>query len=253
MIELIDRQSILKLNKIFASFIVDVQNVKYNPINDLYSPGIMFVDDNENPRNVSQEECDIWNNERQIEFDQSKDKIDAVSIKDKYIDEIVFKSPTNKADLYTEQLGRGLESFTNNLHWESTIFLLEYPTPWLSQDNDFEPVKKALDYLRSIGVAKDFIGGFKASGQELKELTKSLFWIIRCNASLPDCYFSGIDEYFVGNICKYGNAHFYFYSEKVRQGIIDESENVGLQIIDAVSCYDNFEETNKIEGRQINL
>jgi hypothetical protein len=253
MIELIDRHSILKLNKTFASFIVDIQNVKYNPINNLYSPGTMFVDDSEKPRYVSQEECDIWNKEREVEFNQRKDKIETVSVKDKYINEIVFRFPTNKADEYVDQIGRGLESFTNKLSWKSIMFLLEYPTLWLDQDNDFAPVKKALDHLRSIGVTKDFAGGFKVSGQELKALTKSLFWIIRYNASLPDCYFSGLDKDFVGNICRYGNAHFYFYSEKLRQEVIEEGERIGAQIISEVGCQDNFEETSKIEGRQINL
>lgn len=46
MIELLDRQEIFKLNKIFASFIIEVQEVQYNPmlVFNKYFPELMWVD-----------------------------------------------------------------------------------------------------------------------------------------------------------------------------------------------------------------
>lgn len=249
MIELLDRKSILNLNKTFASFILEVQDAKYNPIHNPNEPGEMYVDDSEKPRYVSQEECDKWNKEEQMEFDQNRDKVETEPIK--FIEERVFTFSEAEIDQYLNNLGNGLENLNKQLDWQSTIFLLDYPTPWLSQDNDYEPVKKALDYLKSIGVTDDFTGGFKANGQELKELTMNLFWIVRCNASLPDCYFSGIEKGFVGDVCKHGNIHFHFYSDTDRQEILNETKEIGLKAIEGIHCYDSFSETSKIDGRQI--
>lgn len=249
MIELLDRNKILHLNKTFASFILEVQDAKYNPIHNPNEPGEMYIDDSEEPRYVSQEECDKWNKEEQLEFDKNSDKIQIDPIK--FIDELIFTFSKTKFDHYLDKLGNGLETLTKQLDWQSIIFLLDYPTPWLSQDNDYEPVKKALDYLRSIGVTDDFTGGFKANGKDLKELTENLFWIVRCNASLPHCYFSGIEKGFVGDVCKHGNIHFHFYSDTDRQEILNETKEIGLKAIEGIHCYDSFSETGKIDGRQI--
>lgn len=251
MIELLDRQSTLKLNKTFTSFIIDVQDAKYNPVHSPYESGTMYFDDSEKPRYVSQDECDKWNKERLSEFNQNKDTADTDTLNDKYIDEVVFTFSEHQIDQYLDKLSNGLDYLTEQLDWKAVIFLLDYPTPWLNQENDYQPVKKALDYIRQIGVSEDFIGGFKVSGQGLKEITKNLFWIIRCNASLPDCYFSGLSTDFSGSICKYGNIHFNFYSRTDRQEIIRAAQDIGLKQIEGSQCLDSFTETGKIEGRRI--
>lgn len=251
MIELLDRKKILDLNRSFSSFIVEVQDAKYNPVHYPNEAGEMHTDDSAEPRYVSQEECDKWNKEEQLKFDQDRDKVEIEPIE--FIDELVFKFPETDIDQYITELSNGLDYLTRQLAWQATIVLLEYPTPWLSQDNNHEPAKKALDYFREIGVTDDFTGGFKASGQELKELTKNLFWITRCNASLPDCYFTGIEKGFVGAICKHGNVHFHFYSNTVRKDILKETREIGLKALDGMHCYDSFSETSKIDGRRIIL
>ncbi len=160
MIELLDRKSILNLNMASASIILEVQDAKYNPIHNQNELGEMYMDDSEKPRFVSQEKCGKWNKEEQMEFDQIRDKVEVELIK--FIEERVFTFPEAEIEQYLDKLGSGLECLNKQLHWQSTIFLLDYPTPWLSQNNDNELVIKALDYLRSIRVIDDFTGGFKA-------------------------------------------------------------------------------------------
>ena len=139
MIELLNRKSILTLNQNFARFIVEVQDVKYNPAHDPYEPGEMYVDDSEDLRFVTQEECDVWNEEEQAEFEKNRDRIDTQP--SKFIDQKVFTLNESEFSHYLQKLGNSIENLTRELKWESTIFLLDYPTPWLSQENDYEPVK----------------------------------------------------------------------------------------------------------------
>jgi hypothetical protein len=253
MIELLERQDIFKLNETFASFIADVQDAKYNPTLDYnkYEPCEMYVDESEELRFVSQQECDEWNSKAFEEHLKNKDNISQISIKERHAGEIAYNFPHDNMEKYIENLANGIVELSNRLQWKAVIFLLDYSTPWLHQDNDYKPVKKALDYLKKIGTSTNFNGGFKASGQDLKELTTHLFWIIRCNAALPDCYFSGVDKDFTADICKYGNIHFHFYSDKDKLEIQRTAEEIGMIGIEDGQCFENFSETSAIDGRQI--
>lgn len=73
---------------------------------------------------------------------------------------------------------------------------------------DFDPVVKSQDYWKDIGVTGKFTGAFQLSGEDLAEFIPHLLWIIRCNASLPYCWFSASKLEFVGDIFKYGTIHF---------------------------------------------
>ena len=123
--------------------------------------------------------------------------------------------------------------------------------PWLGQQNDYKPVKKAMDYLKGIGTTDDFAGGFKANGTDLEKLSDNLFWIFRCNASLAYCFFSGIEKDFVGSICQYGNIHFHFYSET--EMIQTKNAALDLGMIEIEKCFENFSETGRIEGRRLDF
>jgi hypothetical protein len=254
MIELLDRQQIFKLNKTFASFIAGVQNAMYNPMLDYnkYTPGVMYVDSSDKPRFVSQEECDKWNEQAFESYLKRKDKVEPFAIDEKHAGEVIYKL-TSAADIpaYIDNLSDTIVAFADRLHWQAVVFLLDYSTPWLHQDNDYKPVKEALDYLKSKGVDAHFNGGFKASGEDLKELIKNLFWLIRCNAALPCCYFSGIDKEFTADICQYGNIHFHFYSQHDKMEVENLASELGMVSVENGNCMDNFSSTGAIEGRQI--
>jgi hypothetical protein len=253
MIELLDRQEIFKLNKTFASFIVDIQDTTYNPTLDhnKNEPGEMYVDDNELPRFVSQEECDKWNEEAFEEYQKRRDYLETISIKEKHRGGIIYNFQKDRIDKYVENLAESISALSNKLQWKSVLFLLDYPTPWLHQDNDYEPVKNSLNFITGLGVDKHFIGGFKADGNELTELTRNLFWIIRCNASLPICYFSGVNTDFIGNICEYGSIHFHFYSDKASSEIKKAAADIGMIEVEDGRCIEDLSEMGTIKGQEI--
>jgi hypothetical protein len=253
MIELLNRQEILKLSKAFASFIINWQDQEYNPSQEYntYKAGMMYDMKLGKPRHYSQEEIDLMNAERLEEYNSKKDNVVTGSIEENYSGTLIYNLPSAEISDYIENLAGSIETLAEKLDWEAVIFLLVYADPWLEQQNDYKPVKSALKYLKSIGVTDEFTGGFKANGNDLKELVKHLFWIFRCNAALPYSFFSGINKDFVGSICKHGNIHFHFYSENEYFEIRNKCLDLGMTQIER--CFENFSETSAIKGRKLAL
>ena len=253
MIQTLSRKEILKMNKSFAKFISDIQDIKYNPATEenKYTEGYMILDEDEEARFVSQDESDIMTQTEYKEYLSIKDNIEFPQFTNKYFGNKVYNLPNNEVDIYVENLAKTIEKFCKNLKWESVLFLLEYPTPWLSQKNSFKPVKNAIKYFKKLGVKRKFIGGFIANGEELKELIQNLFWLTRCNAGLPICYFTGINSKFTANICQYGNIHFEFYSKKSKNQIEKNASKYNLIEIEDGRCLQNFNESRKIKGRKL--
>lgn len=245
MIERLDRTSIFKLNKTFAAFILEEQDAIYNPSHDYnkYEPEEMIVHGAEAPTLITQAMCDQWNKDRYEDFLQKKDHFETAPINDKNTGSAVYHLPrAATATSYFDNLANTVSELADRLQWKSVLFLLNYSIPWLHQDSDYEPVKKALDHLKRLGVDENFTGGFKASGPELKEFVKNLSWIIRCNASLPTCYFSGIDTDFSASICQYGNLHFYFYSESCQLQLNEAAKDLGMVEVEDGNCTPYFSE-----------
>jgi hypothetical protein len=122
-------------------------------------------------------------------------------------------------------------------------------TPWLYQENEYLPVKNALDYL-SQKIDKDFDGGFLLNGKAIIEFIPHLFWLVRCNASLPDFYISYPKSKTVVSICKYGVLHFDFYNHNEKIKILKLMSDLNFKELD--NCYDQIE-FDIFEGRQIKI
>ncbi|MDF2454514.1 MAG: hypothetical protein K0R51_507 [Cytophagaceae bacterium] len=254
MIELLERNKALECNKNLASFIVDFQKVRYDPsVNDnLYKAGeIMYVEGGSEPRVITKEESDKWNKEAIDAYEGNRDHIETISIAQNFKGSVIYRSTPTAIHAYASHLAARIKELTECLNWESIIFLLDYSTPWLQQENDYEPVKRAMDYLRQLGMDKKFTGGIKASGSDQADFVEHLFWLTRCNGSLPTCYFSGIESHTVFSICKHGSVHSEFYSEEEKNNVRKVANRIGMIEIRDSHCDENFSETGSIEGRQI--
>ena len=251
MIKLLSRKDILNFNPTFASYIINWQGGIYNPLHEhnTYKAGILWIDD----RLATQEECDQLNQEALDDFLKRKDDYPAHSPEEKFKGEIVYSAKKTNLSVYPVRLADSLTELTFNLNWQPLIFLLDYSVPWLSQENDHKPVARALSYLRSLGIENDFTGGFLASGKELNEFLKNLFWLVRCNATLPICYFSGVEGDTLMYLCKYGNVHFEFYSEAEKIIVQREASGAKLMEVENGECYEEFTKTGFITGRQTKI
>lgn len=244
--KLITRKQALQ-NEVFASFIGTWQK-RFDPREDPYmtTPGNYFDWEQDKERFYDQIEIDAINKQELEEFLERKD--DVTIKKYEYFGELKYNLKFNDIFIYSIEIGKILEQLSTELNAE-LIFILDYDVPWLSQENDFKPVVKASNYLSEIGTNQEFNGAYKLSGDELAEFGANLFWIIRCNASLPYCWFSTENHQFVGNICKYGNLHIDTYSEEIRKQMMEFAVKHSLVQID--ECIEAFSENGEIDGRQI--
>ena len=245
---LITREQALK-NEVFASFIGTWQK-RFDPREDAYmtKPGNYYDWEIHKERFYDQFEIDKINNQELAEFLDRKDNVEIK--KYEYYRELKYNLNFSDIFLYSIEIGKILEKLGKELN-EDLIFILDYSVPWLSQENDYEPASKALDYLREIGTSENFSGAFKLGGDDLAEFATNLFWIIRCNASLPYCWFSTEKHHFVGDLCQYGNIHLHSYSIEIKNTLEAFAKANSLIKID--DCIEAFSTDGGIDGRQIIL
>lgn|GEM_PF-778995 len=104
-------------------------------------------------------------------------------------------------------LARELVMMISKLNFNELIFLGDTNTAWLSQNNTFKPVKEALKFLIDNKVEQKFDGGLQVEMIMLPIFFEHLYWLARCNAALPNFYFTNSKQNIIGTICQYGNVH----------------------------------------------
>jgi hypothetical protein len=243
---LISRQDAL-INEVLSSFIASWQK-RFDPRDDPYmtTPGNYFDWELGIHRYFDQSEIDKINERELVEFLSLEDDIEVKNLE--YYGELIFNLNFSDIFVYAIELGSVMEKLSNSMGAD-LIFILDYGVPWMSQKNDYEPVAKALNYLSKIGTTETFNGAYKLSGNDLAEFVENLFWIIRCNASLPYCWFFTENHAFVGEICQHGNIHFHTYSQVIKDKIQVFAKKESLVVID--DCVEAFSDDGGIRGRQI--
>ena len=179
-----------------------------------------------------------------LKFEKSRDQNQASeSVKLDFIgSRLVVSSKENSYD-YLPDLACVLETIRTELNESDLIILGVQNTPWGSQQNDYSPVKTALEYLKQ-RIDKDFNGGFLLNGNPLIEFIPHLFWLVRCNAVLPLIYMSFPNSKTVISLCKYGVMHFDFYDQSEKLEVLQILSNLNFKEVD--SCgdpvdFDNFD------------
>jgi hypothetical protein len=161
---------------------------------------------------------------------------------------LMLSSKSIKA--HAKNLATEILNLIEHLSVDSLVFLGDAETPWLYQENDYQPVKSALEYLSEKKVGRKFIGGFEIGITELRQFITHLFWLVRCNASFPIVHFTNKDQQFIGSICKYGNIHLFTLNKK-DDGLLQEAlKKSHLTILHGEKCSDQFSKTGRLEGRQ---
>ena len=164
--------------------------------------------------------------------------------------EYVLVLPVVPINTYSAKLSQQFTLLIEHLGLDSLIFLGDYKTAWLRQDNDFKPAKKALEYLKKQGIGVRFKGGIKVSRKDLLVFSRHLFWLTRCNASLPGFHFLNNKQEILGNICKYGSVHVQTLNKRADnklQTVIGKTE---FSLLEG-RCYEPFSKTGGIKGRRI--
>jgi hypothetical protein len=77
--------------------------------------------------------------------------------------EYILVLPIVSINAYSAELSQQITLLIDHLGLDSLIFLGDYKTAWLRQDNDYKPAKMALEYLKAQNVGVRFNGGIKVS------------------------------------------------------------------------------------------
>jgi len=138
-----------------------------------------------------------------------------------------------------------------DIGFESLIFLGDTKIPWRYQLNDYKPVIEALQFLEDNKVGEKFNGALQVDLLLLPTFLIHLFWLTRCNASLPYFYFIDERENIMGNFCKYGNIHINTLNENTYILLEDKLSQSEFSFLEGNNCYNQFSKTSAISGRKI--
>lgn len=120
-----------------------------------------------------------------------------------------------------------------------------------NRENDYEPLVEAYKKLEELTGQTSYNEAFHLHINDIDQLIDCLFWIIRCDPSVPEYIFLfDKNEKLELFICKYGNVH---VTEIGDQQLSNERlTTLGWQVIEGPE-YDRFSDDGAIEGRRINL
>ncbi len=160
-----------------------------------------------------------------------------------------------KANSFEENVGLLTEALTSFLKESGSkkIWILgDAKTPWRFQENEFPPVAAALAYLTKEGVKRSFNGAIGIKASDFEVFLPHLIWLTRCNAALPQFYFTTKKQQFIGHICQYGTLHIHYMTKKAEAKLSGKLAEAGFKGLETAECGIRFpEEENGIEGRQL--
>lgn len=245
------RHSILKLNEVFTNHLIEVQIAKYKPSDDEYAEGDnIILDDSNKVVTLTKEQADELNAEDRKYFESKKDNTPFdLNKKFKRVRSTTLISGQKDSHSYLKDLGQSLEKLRLKLKSSDLIVLGDWPIPWLSQNNDYQPAKEALDWF-SKRIDREFNGGFLLKKNDLIEFIPRLFWLIRCNMSLPEIMMTFVDCKTIFSVCKHGVLHIESYDQVELNDFIRFYQSLGF--IQTNNCFDPVD-FDKFRGRNIKL
>lgn len=246
-----NRQDILKINEVFTNHLISLQVAKHDPSSCEYSEGErVILDDSNKSVMLTKEQADELNAEQRDYFNSNKDLNPFDSVTNiKWIGSAKFISSKTNANAYLLNVGEALNDLRKNINNNDLIVLGDWSTSWLSQDNDYKPVKETLNWLGKY-IDFDFNGGFLLRDNDLIQFIPRLFWLIRCNSSLPEFLMTFENYKTIISICQYGILHVESYDKEELNYILGFFNERGFKQIDDCNdpvYFDSF------DGRQIML
>lgn len=251
-IEFLSRETILKQNQIFARHIHNAQ-LAFAP--DLFEPGeeVLLDDESDEATALTVEMADKLNREANDQWLQGCDPFDPQPPQIEESGTLVAELPCRTFDLFAETIGGKVEALCHALSWDILLVLPVSVTPYLTQENDFPPVKRATTALVDLGLEPNFSGGMGLQPSSAARVFGHLFWIVRCNASAPNVAFAAAGSSVVGTLCDYGNIHFDTYRATEKAQLAGALRDVGFNITRDGACEEKFSDESAVEGRKLVL
>ena len=238
------RTEILNMNHCFAEHLISVQKAKHEPSDEWSEGDSVILDDSDEVTVLTKKQAHKLNAEDLKHYLDNKDDVKVEQL-NKWESRSTLVSSKQISNDYFDDIGNTISQLSNR--FGNLIIMGDWSTPWLSQENDYPPVVAATKYLNQ-QIDEKFNGGFELEANSISCFIPHLFWLTRCNASLPEFMMSFIESKTVISLCKYGILHLEFYDSKEREEILTLFNKMNFKEVDR--CNDPVEFDN-MDGRQI--
>jgi hypothetical protein len=240
------RERILKLNNCFAEHLISVQIAKHQPTDEWKLGDSVILDNSDEVVVLTKEQADKLNKDDRQYFLDNRDEYNSQNL-NKWIGRTTLTSSKKATHKYLNDLGQSLTDLS--IDYGELIILGDWNTQWLNQQNDYPPVAKAIQFLNQ-KIDDNFNGGFLLNSDGISEFIPHLFWLTRCNASLPEFMMTFKNSKTIIGICKHGILHLEFYEEQEREKLMKYFNDREFTEVD--SCNDPIE-FDDFRGRKIKI
>ncbi len=165
----------------------------------------------------------------------------------------ILTTASKSARGHAKNMAVALQQLIENMKIPSLIFMGDTAAAWLSQENDYAPVKEAMDFLEANKTGKKFNGGLQINTENLHLFIPHLFWLVRCNAALPIFYLMNEEQTILANFCQYGNLHFSALNKRADTLFNKQLPQSGLTIFTGSYCYESFGKEGRVPGRGLKV
>ena len=150
---------------------------------------------------------------------------------------------------YLKVFADRFEALLKMIETNKVIVALNVKCDWFKQRNNYRPVKLAMNELQKLAGNKQYYGAFEVDTEDIQKITGILFWLCRCNASLPHIHIIDEKNKISFNICKYGNLHAEIYSPETEKKMCIASSAAEFSFIETETEF----LATKLRGRAIIL
>ncbi|MGN6294199.1 MAG: hypothetical protein ACTHMV_15740 [Chitinophagaceae bacterium] len=167
------------------------------------------------------------------------------------INKIIGLGHTN-IDTFTVVLAQGLKELFKTIDVHELIIVSHVKLDFFgNRANNFKPLLNSYKLLEQIVGSRTYKEAFMLRLENLPAFVEILFWMIRCDPSVPEYIFLfDKDEKLQLFLCKYGNVHLtQFENEYLTDTAL---ESLGWKVIIGPEV-DNFTDDGKIKGRRLKM
>jgi hypothetical protein len=243
-----ERAEIMKINQVFAWHMMQLQEDRYAPDYEYEEGEEVVFEVDKDPVRLTKEHAARLNEEDRLEFEENRDRLPDIP-KLESVGFTRYAADGERGEEYLTSLGEGLIKLSEKLALGGLIVMGQWNIPWLSQENDHPPAAEALAFLRKL-ISTDFDGGFVVAKEHIPSFITHLFWLIRCNASLPYFLLGFEKGKTVFELCKYGILHVIYYDHQEKSAADQLLEKLGFE--EVPTCFDPVD-FDDFEGRRIVL
>ncbi|UWX68210.1 hypothetical protein NZD85_06335 [Empedobacter stercoris] len=190
------------------------------------------------------------------EYDNLEDEMfDALNLEPKKASNSTFNLSINHSvlDTFPKKLSERINCLFDFLNVEQFIIISHLKLDLFGNtEHDYDKVKNSYEQLKKITLSESYKEAILADKKDLPELIDILFWLERCDGSLPEYIFwFDTNERFCFHLCQYGKVHIIDFTNG---NLLNNEQLAELQFeIVEDRCYDQFTEESRIENRKLKL